>query len=126
VQLESDTSKPLRINGLGGEKMKRYFGISLGCMYILLLVAGMAMAKPSDQRQELAPDQTFVDVVGDVTGNAPVVGKAAADTTWIAAWSFEGCDETGWVRSDNRILNDGNRRPRNASRNNAAAAAWPS
>jgi hypothetical protein len=56
----------------------------------------------------MTPGDIFVDVVGDVTGNAPVVGKAAADTTWIATWNFEGCSDTGWLKSDIRILNDGN------------------
>jgi len=77
-------------------------------MSILLIAANVVMARPSDQRHEMAPSQVYVDVVGDVTGNAPVVGKAAADTTWIATWDFEGCSNAGWVTSDNRILNDGN------------------
>jgi hypothetical protein len=76
-------------------------------MSILLLVAGMAMAKPSNQLHSLAPAQQHVDIVGNVEGTAPTVSKAAADTTWIATWDFEGCDDTGWVRSDFRVLNDG-------------------
>ena len=81
---------------------------SLVWMLLLTLLAAPTLnARPGEQH-EFTPSPGYVDVVGDVDGTFPQVQKAAVDTIWIATWNFEGCDDSGWVRSDNRILNDGN------------------
>lgn len=70
-----------------------------------------SLARPSDTRHELLRLETEVDIVGDVHGTNPLPRKALHDTIWIADWTFDaaggGCDDTGWTRIDNRILNDG-------------------
>jgi hypothetical protein len=78
----------------------------------LILVAGAALAKPLPTRQEFAPGEALENgLVGEVDGRYPLPAKAAEDTVWIADWSFDaangGCDDTGWTKIDNRILNDG-------------------
>ena len=88
--------------------MKRFHCLWVVHSLLILLIAGAALAKSSDTRDAIADPGGIVDIVGDVQGNAPGVSKAVSDTTWIADWAFEGCDETGWTNVDNYILNDGN------------------
>jgi len=74
----------------------------------LVLAANAAWAEPSRERHEATPIEEAADW-NDVT--TPVAGKALQDTVWIADWSFDtpggDCTEAGWVKYDNRILNDG-------------------
>jgi flagellar hook capping protein FlgD len=89
--------------------MKRYLGISFACFCSLLLVAGLASARPAKQLQELAVPETDVDLVGDVDGTNPAPQKVLQDTIWIADWTFDGgapCNNTGWLHADNHILRD--------------------
>jgi hypothetical protein len=88
--------------------MKRYLGISFACLCSLLLVAGVASARPA-QLHEIAAPETDVDLVGDVDGTNPAPQKVLQDTIWIADWSFDGgapCSSTGWLHADNHILRD--------------------
>jgi hypothetical protein len=67
-----------------------------------------AAARPAEPPRLAHPNQ--LDLAGAPAGTAPVAGKAAQDTVWIADWSFdEGspCTSTGWEKYDNRIQNDG-------------------
>jgi hypothetical protein len=70
--------------------MKRYLGISFAAFCSLLLVAGFAMAKPTQTHQVSEGELGESMVVGDVDGTAPVAAKALQDTVWIADWSFDG------------------------------------
>ena len=84
----------------------------VGSLCALALAAGAAVAKPSAIPQNFAPvDIGETGLVGDLDGSHPMPAKALNDTIWIADWTFDapggGCDDTGWVKMDNRILNDG-------------------
>ena len=84
----------------------------VGSLCALALAAGAAVARPSAIPQDLAPvDIGETGLVGDLDGSNPMPAKALQDTIWIADWTFDapggGCDDTGWVKIDNRILNDG-------------------
>jgi len=92
--------------------MKRYLGISFVCLCSFLLLAGIAIAKPTKGQPQdfLGYEPADADRVGDVEGNLPAPSKALEDTTWIADWSFDsggGCTTAGWTQFDNRILNGG-------------------
>jgi len=90
--------------------MKRYFGISFACFCSLLLVTGIAFARPAGQVQQIAEPELESGVIGDVDGLNPAPQKVLQDTVWIADWSFDTgapCSETGWTHVDNHILNDG-------------------
>lgn len=90
--------------------MKRYLGISFVTFCSCLLVSGLVLAKPTPVNEVTSPvEMNEVDAVGNVNG-APVASKTTVgDTIWIADWNFDGasCNSTGWVKYDNRILNDG-------------------
>jgi hypothetical protein len=90
--------------------------VILWVLAYLLVSAPLAFARPV-QVHELTTD----DDVDRVGGAAVRVSKAVGDTIWIADWSFDpGCTNAfsdawtageqvpGWLRSDNRILSDGN------------------
>ena len=65
-------------------------------------------ARPASPAHELSETAVEIDVVGNVEGAA--AQKILQDTIWIASWSFDTgtpCDDTGWIKVDNRILNDG-------------------
>ena len=47
-----------------------------------VLFAHTAQSRPQ-QHHELAPVQETVGIVGDIDGTAPIVRKAASDTTWM-------------------------------------------
>jgi hypothetical protein len=91
--------------------MKRYLGISFVTFCSCLLLAGIVLAKPIGIQHSAATQANEQqDVIGDVDGTAPAAGKVLADTVWIADWTFDNgapCNESGWVKYDNRILNDG-------------------
>ncbi len=73
-----------------------------------MLVTGTVHAQ--GPRHELSIPDIEVDVVGDVDGTHPAPQKVLQDTVWIADWTFDAtfpCDDSGWMRVDNRILNDG-------------------
>ena len=82
-------------------------GIKLlrGC---LVLAASTAWSAPASERPAFAPVEEMLDVNAPI---APVAGKVLQDTTWIADWSFDtpggDCTDAGWVKYDNRVLNDG-------------------
>jgi hypothetical protein len=88
--------------------MKRFHCLWVVQSLLLLLIAGAVLAKPSDTHRAISDPGGYVDIIGNVDGNAPAISKAANDTTWIATWNFEGCDDTGWTNVDNYILNNGN------------------
>jgi hypothetical protein len=91
--------------------MKRYLGISFVTFCSLILVAGLAAAKQTNQVLHLTPEtEQESPVVGDVEGTGAVPSKALQDTVWIADWNFDGgagCTTAGWVQFDQRIFNDG-------------------
>jgi len=70
----------------------------------LILVASLAWAAPKEPA-------TFTPIEVDEDVNDPSAdraGKVLQDTVWIADWSFDpGCNSSGWVKFDERILNDG-------------------
>jgi len=70
----------------------------------LILFASVAWAAPKE-RASFTP----IEVDEDVNeSSADRAGKVLQDTIWIADWSFDpGCSSTGWVKFDERILNDG-------------------
>ena len=74
---------------------------------LIVLAAQAGLAKPVEERS-LAPIEEPA-LFDEMT--APAAGKALQDTIWIADWNFDGpggtCTEDGWVKYDNRILNDG-------------------
>jgi hypothetical protein len=56
-----------------GEKMKRYFGISLACFSSLLLVAGVVLAKPTTEPHVFSPaEDGYLGVVGPANGTPAV------------------------------------------------------
>lgn len=85
--------------------MKRYLGISFALLCSLLLIANVAFAKSTESKSF-----SIIEDASDLGDDAstPVAGKVLQDTVWIADWSFDpGCTSTGWVKFDERILNDG-------------------
>jgi len=88
--------------------LKRILGISLAIACVVLLAAGVVLAKPTEKTllSSQLPGESYR--VGDVDGTMPAPAKALQDTFWIADWNFDGvgCNNTGWVKYDNRILND--------------------
>lgn len=74
------------------------------------ILAFAVTVRPSWALPQLATSEIEVDAVGDVDGPHARAQKALQDTIWIADWSFDfamPCDDFGWQRVDNRILNDG-------------------
>ncbi len=86
---------------------------TLRCLVVGLtcvLTVATAGARPSRQLLELVEPELEPDIVGDVDGSNPSPRKVLQDTVWIATWSFDTgapCDDSGWTKTDNRILNDG-------------------
>ncbi|MFQ5600305.1 MAG: hypothetical protein ACE5G2_07100, partial [Candidatus Krumholzibacteriia bacterium] len=80
--------------------------------FLALVIPNEAVvARTPDRPHQLATPDIDVDVVGDVDGTVPQPQKVLVDTFWIADWTFDDgapCNESGWVKIDNRILNDGN------------------
>jgi len=66
-------------------------------------------AHASDEHPMYSPVED-PDALPEIS-TTPAAGKMLGDTIWIADWSFDAadgsCDGTGWVKYDNRILNDG-------------------
>ena len=92
--------------------MRRILGATSGLLCLLMLIAGLAVATPTSIPQEVSPEDIGeVDAVGIVDGTQSLPAKALQDTIWIADWTFDApdgsCDDTGWTKIDNRILNDG-------------------
>jgi hypothetical protein len=91
--------------------VQRILNMTTALLGSLLLAAGVVLARPLESRHELAPAETGeIDAVGDVDGTLPLPSKVQGDTMWIADWTFDAgdnCDDTGWVKIDNRICNDG-------------------
>jgi hypothetical protein len=87
----------------------RLFAITLlACMCCMALVASTVQAKPSASVEFTLPSFE-PEVIGDVEGTMSPTHKVLQDTVWIADWSFDGatCDESGWIKQDLHILNDG-------------------
>ena len=92
--------------------MRRSALIAAGWLPFMLglVFHGVLQAKPPVLEPALEPGSS---------AESPLAGKAAldrpsiatGDTIWIADWSFDApngtCDDNGWTRYDNRILNDG-------------------
>ena len=83
------------------------FAVFLAC---LLATARIALAVRSAEPLEQTPEVGEVDAIGNP--EAPrIAGKVLGDTVWIADWSFDApggaCTDAGWVKYDDRILNDG-------------------
>jgi hypothetical protein len=74
----------------------------------VLIAANPILARPYELPQ-LASEPAEPGLVGDIEGTLPPPSKVLQDTVWIADWSLDGagCTEAGWVKYDNRILNDG-------------------
>ncbi len=90
--------------------MKLLAAGSIVFLSTLLLAFTTAAARPAGPREDITVDDPVTDVVGDVEGRFGTPRKALADTIWIATWTFDGpggCDDTGWEKVDNRIINDG-------------------
>jgi len=76
----------------------------------VLIVASMGSAELSAAPPDLAMPELEVDIVGNSDCTHPMPQKILQDTIWIADWTFDTavpCDDAGWERVDNRILNDG-------------------
>ena len=94
--------------------MKRASWMSFGRIALaLLLLRAQRVARPTAVPQRSSPDDIGESaLVGDVDGTQPQCPRRrSSDTIWIADWTFDapdgGCDDTGWTKIDNRILNDG-------------------
>jgi len=86
--------------------MKRYLGISFALLCGLLLIANVVIAKSVEQKS-FSVIETETDL-GNADGTTPVAGKVLQDTIWIADWTFDpSCTSPGWVKFDERIINDG-------------------
>jgi len=72
--------------------------------WCLALGASAAWATPKE-RANFTPIEAAEDTDDPSADRA---GKVLQDTIWIADWSFdENCELGGWIRYDERILNDG-------------------
>ena len=73
------------------------------------LLAALAFAAQAAPAHQEPPTVTEIETLESTS--APVAGKVLQDTIWIADWTFDAadgsCDDTGWVRYDARIVNDG-------------------
>ena len=85
--------------------VKCFTRFSAGAVLVAVL-AFVAQASPAHRE---APTVTPIEASESTT--TPVAGKVLQDTIWIADWTFDAadgsCDDTGWVRYDARIWNDG-------------------
>jgi hypothetical protein len=77
----------------------------------LLLAVFYSTTAARPVRHELTNGFSNSDLVGHGQLRAGAQArKVQQDTIWIADWSFDSgsvCDDSGWERVDNRILNDG-------------------
>lgn len=86
---------------------QRFPAATLAVIGMLVLPTYLAALPANPNRVAHDPLDEPAPVVG-VENPAPV-SKVLEDTIWIADWTFDGtpCNETGWTKYDNRILNDG-------------------
>ena len=86
------------------------FALAACLCALLLLVHGAASAPIEPPLQFTDVGEQAPDIAGDPGGSPALARKAAADTVWIADWSFDGaggCTSAGWTQYDYRILNGG-------------------
>jgi hypothetical protein len=90
--------------------LKQCLLVPMLCGLLACSFSSRAGARQAGRHVEVTTTDADADLVGDVDGTHAAPRKAAADTIWIADWTFDAggrCSDLGWEKIDNYVRYDG-------------------